>query len=314
LKQRRAAEEALQRSCDSEELDIDEDSTDEGSEDSSEYEGSHNEEEEEENKAEDINAVEKKSSRTSHGSASPPVVSRKAQAAPPPQLRAISKKNLETARVLMGKGYDAVIVPTASFEPSKRRKRVEWSDGEIRALMAGVEKHGSSWSSILADAELRFHGSRTQVDLKDKYRNVTSYRDYGSLPLRRYTVLDKEHQIIMNPVTRKPFFFKNRWPREAALKVASRQLFYQNGATTTRIFLREVAADEMEEMEAGSTAGGRRFSRESLGPILPIVHVYEGTRQRQLAPDLPKFEGKRHMWVADVRKIREEQYVTPKNL
>jgi hypothetical protein len=51
--------------------------------------------------------------------------------------------------------------------------RVMWSLDEENALIEGVEMHGFQWKSILDDPRLadRFAG-RSNVDLKDKYRNI----------------------------------------------------------------------------------------------------------------------------------------------
>lgn len=47
-------------------------------------------------------------------------------------------------------------------------------------LKRGVALHGNKWSTILNDSNLRFQ-DRTQVDLKDKWRNLTKYRPYGEV-------------------------------------------------------------------------------------------------------------------------------------
>ena len=48
--------------------------------------------------------------------------------------------------------------------------RVRFSAAEEAALRCGIAKHGRSWKAILADGG--FHASRTNVDLKDKARNL----------------------------------------------------------------------------------------------------------------------------------------------
>ena len=52
----------------------------------------------------------------------------------------------------------------------KRRRRVSFTEEEIRNLVNGVNSFGKSWALILQNFE--FHESRTQVDLKDKYRGI----------------------------------------------------------------------------------------------------------------------------------------------
>jgi len=51
-----------------------------------------------------------------------------------------------------------------------RRKRVSFSEEETQNLLNGVEKFGKSWSLILQN--LKFHTTRTAVDLKDKHRGI----------------------------------------------------------------------------------------------------------------------------------------------
>ena len=58
---------------------------------------------------------------------------------------------------------------TARHAPYKRR--VPWSATEERALRQGMQKHGAGkWQAILLDGG--FHACRTNVDLKDKARNM----------------------------------------------------------------------------------------------------------------------------------------------
>ena len=57
------------------------------------------------------------------------------------------------------------------------RARVPWTDPEVKALTAGFKKFGSKWTSILLTSGgvsgVSFHPSRTSLDLKDKWRNIT---------------------------------------------------------------------------------------------------------------------------------------------
>eukprot|EP00730_Choanoeca_flexa_P016466 TRINITY_DN7783_c0_g1_i1.p1 TRINITY_DN7783_c0_g1~~TRINITY_DN7783_c0_g1_i1.p1 ORF type:complete len:615 (+),score=155.10 TRINITY_DN7783_c0_g1_i1:36-1880(+) len=53
-----------------------------------------------------------------------------------------------------------------------RGERRRWTEDEVADLIAGVEKHGEGrWMEILSDDKYNF-GDRTNVDLKDKYRNL----------------------------------------------------------------------------------------------------------------------------------------------
>ncbi|KAG2313889.1 hypothetical protein Bca4012_064522 [Brassica carinata] len=54
-------------------------------------------------------------------------------------------------------------------------QRKKWSAEEEDALFDGVCKYGpGKWSSIINDPEFRAQlSSRTKIDLKDKWRNIT---------------------------------------------------------------------------------------------------------------------------------------------
>ncbi|KAK4264089.1 hypothetical protein QN277_029424 [Acacia crassicarpa] len=61
--------------------------------------------------------------------------------------------------------------------PNKRRKKVKWSSEEEDALREGVKKIGrGSWKQILRfHSEIFNKAGRTEVDLKDKWRNLTRW-------------------------------------------------------------------------------------------------------------------------------------------
>ena len=44
--------------------------------------------------------------------------------------------------------------------------------------------------------------------------------------------------------------------------------------------------------------------------IPPIVHVYLGSRAKDVAAKIPKFSGRKTAWVGYVEKLREEQLYT----
>eukprot|EP00941_MAST-03F_sp_MAST-3F-sp1_P005603 g5603.t1 len=53
------------------------------------------------------------------------------------------------------------------------KRRVKWTNTEVTNLIKAVEKHGKgNWSSILADPNFDFNDIRTNVNLKDKWRNL----------------------------------------------------------------------------------------------------------------------------------------------
>ena len=58
--------------------------------------------------------------------------------------------------------------------------RMKWTDEEAKCLIDGVKKHGyANWASILADRSFSFAPGRTNVNLKDKWRNLR--KQYASL-------------------------------------------------------------------------------------------------------------------------------------
>ncbi|KAJ3373416.1 hypothetical protein GGF31_000849 [Allomyces arbusculus] len=75
---------------------------------------------------------------------------------------------------------------------ARPRQRKPWTEIEVEALLQGVKKYGiGGWVSILSDPDLAFDARRTSVDLKDKWRVLTTRRsrrskgpliDFASLP------------------------------------------------------------------------------------------------------------------------------------
>ncbi|KAI5055432.1 hypothetical protein GOP47_0028953 [Adiantum capillus-veneris] len=64
--------------------------------------------------------------------------------------------------------------------PGMRRKRLQWTKEEENALREGVKRFshdngswGFQWTRILEFGHGKFHPSRTDVDLKDKWRNLS---------------------------------------------------------------------------------------------------------------------------------------------
>ncbi|CAA2990405.1 telomere repeat-binding 2-like [Olea europaea subsp. europaea] len=65
------------------------------------------------------------------------------------------------------------LISNGSEQPKKRRRVGKWSADEEDALRTGVEECGEgSWKDILEKYGHRFADRRTQVDLKDKWRNM----------------------------------------------------------------------------------------------------------------------------------------------
>lgn len=194
-------------------------------------------------------------------------------------------------------GPKSIVLEKSTFDVTKeRRKRVSWGEEEVENLKIGVKRHGEgSWSSILQDNQLNFNPQRTQIDLKDKWRNLVAYVPYEQHPMRRYALVNSKHQLIISP-SGNPHVFNNRWPRDAALKVATRDEFYpidENGhrPEIILIHLKEI----MDE----------RVSRERP----PTVYVYRATRILQKPRNIKKFAGYSAVWTGQVEKVAEELLV-----
>ena len=124
---------------------------------------------------------------------------------------------------------------------------------------------------MLHDPDLSFNG-RTVMNLKDKWRTLKEYEPRSAkrmpasctppgprpapraqalipaassraraLEKRRYVLLDAQHRPVMTE-NLGLHLFTNYWPRDAALKVASRTKFYEQDGVKREeisIFLRE---------------------------------------------------------------------------
>jgi hypothetical protein len=193
-----------------------------------------------------------------------------------------------------GAVHHAIVVEKSKYDLTRmRRPRSPWSAKEIEHLKKGVVKHGEgSWAAILNDSALSFHGNRTQVDLKDKWRNMNSYVPYNNHPIRRFVLVNSKHEIV-HSAAGNPHVFNNRWPRDAAMKVATRDEFYapnENGEAPDAILihLKEIVEDRIRSEKA------------------PLVHVYRGTRVLERSKDIKKFAGYAAIWTSKVEKVAEE--------
>ena len=62
---------------------------------------------------------------------------------------------------------------SSSNKTSSKRQRRIWTQNELKALKDGVLKHGKgNWRDILNDPNFAVLSNRTNVNLKDKWRNV----------------------------------------------------------------------------------------------------------------------------------------------
>ena len=55
---------------------------------------------------------------------------------------------------------------------SPRRKRNNWTNEEVNLLKDCVLKYGRKWSLLEKNFPLFKKNNRTQIDLKDKWRNI----------------------------------------------------------------------------------------------------------------------------------------------
>lgn len=189
----------------------------------------------------------------------------------------------------------AIVVEKAIFDASKaRRVRSPWTDQEIKDLNKGVQLHGEgAWAAILNDRNLCFiRGQRSQVDLKDKWRNMKAYVPYKGHPIRRFILVDSAHQPLYTAANNL-HIFNNRWPRDAAMKVATRDSTYPLNADGTP--QESVIIHLKEEMDDQGKSERPQ-----------IVHVYRATRVLQRPRNIKKFEGYAAVWTGKVEKVAEE--------
>ncbi|KAJ8903195.1 hypothetical protein NDN08_004305 [Rhodosorus marinus] len=88
--------------------------------------------------------------------------------------------------------------PSSGPRSSRRQSYTRFSQEEERYLAEGVSQFGvGSWKKILMS--FPFHGKRTPVDLKDKYRNMTRMRlKHKRLPKKTLDQVDHESEVSNN--------------------------------------------------------------------------------------------------------------------
>ena len=64
---------------------------------------------------------------------------------------------------------------------SPRRKRKYWTEMETKLLENSVYKYGKKWALIEKNVPIFKQNGRTQVDLKDKWRNITKDSNRNSI-------------------------------------------------------------------------------------------------------------------------------------
>ncbi|KAE9021202.1 hypothetical protein PF006_g5386 [Phytophthora fragariae] len=92
----------------------------------------------------------------------------------PAPLQAVDRENEEVQSLESERGGGDV----ADSRPRRgRRVTVFWSEDEEKFLRQGVERHGiGKWKQILRDGAGVFSSHRTNVDLKDKWKNMQTAR------------------------------------------------------------------------------------------------------------------------------------------
>lgn len=70
-------------------------------------------------------------------------------------------------------------------QKSPRRKKKYWKKYETDILIQGVEKYGKRWSTILKIYPDLKNNGRTQVDLKDKWRNIQRSKSRSRKVIRK---------------------------------------------------------------------------------------------------------------------------------
>lgn len=213
------------------------------------------------------------------------------------------------------------IVETAKYGKNVRRQRSMWSDAEIAALDAAINVHGTNWAAIRDDKSVAIDSRRTTVDIKDKWRNLIKIRNATTLPLRKYLVLDSVHRVLRCETSGKPRILYGRYPRDAALKAATRDDLYPSSTDTqTVIFIRELVSNR--SLESGDDEDPVETKSVSVLPVYDSinrnvnlatqpVHVYEARRTRVPAPEYLGNHGVTQVWNASVRKTGEERFIEP---
>lgn len=108
------------------------------------------------------------------------------------------------------------------------------------------------------------------------------------LAIRKFILVDENHEPILTDKSAE-HVFNNRWPIDAAIKVATKNFIYGD-SNNARIYLREIPAEGQEAS--------------------PSVHVFDVWRTQEAAADIPKFKGKRKAWVGHAKKYATERFLS----
>lgn len=105
-------------------------------------------------------------------------------------------------------------------------------------------------------------------------------------------LVDDNHSPILTNGNN-PHIFRNRWPIEAAIKVATKDFIYPPGQDKAEIYLKDIENDARQHKSVAE------------------VHVFQVHREREaVVSDIPKFEGMKRAWVGKAKKLRVERFLT----
>ena len=71
------------------------------------------------------------------------------------------------------------------LEKSPRRKKKFWKKDETELLIKCVDKYDTHWSYIIKNNPIFTENGRTQIDLKDKWRNILKSRQNKGKKLQK---------------------------------------------------------------------------------------------------------------------------------
>lgn len=148
--------------------------------------------------------------------------------------------------------------------------------------------------------------------------------------MRQFIVINEYHEPLINPRTARPFIFKNRWPRDAAEKAATRDCFYDGSlGLQPSVVTKEEAPELFDENNfylGGKSTNGipdfmdcsiifmKEFLRSAdndgaaKDDLPQTVHVYKIWRNRVCSPNHLSLAGIKVVWKGWTKKLYEETY------
>ncbi|KAI3429727.1 hypothetical protein D9Q98_010042 [Chlorella vulgaris] len=111
-----------------------------------------------------------------------------------------NSRSLPLASMQAAEGAGSVapdVPPQPAVYVESRRQLARWTPGEVAALIAGVQMHGTHWSAIheVYTPTGCINPARTQGDLKDKWRNIVRVVCMGRQD-RSHGLTDEQRQIV----------------------------------------------------------------------------------------------------------------------